>query len=595
MSHGDDIERRSFLKAAGASAVAASIAGCLGGGGGGGQGGDGGNGGGGGNGKQGGNGDGGKNGGGGAQETDTGKGPATGKVPKGGTVTYARGAPSTTLDPQNTTSGEDVKVITQFYNTLIEWKPGTTKLKDGLAKEWTLEGTTTTLTLKEGIKFHNGDEFTAEDFVATYRRFTDSSYKYYPGDKYTSGYGPFTLGNWVKNIKTDGKYKLTIEMTQKYAPFLRNLAMFASSVLSKKAIKKLGKKLKSQPVGTGPFELENWDTTNTRIRLSAYDGFWGEGPHVDKAVFTVVPSNTTRASTLVAGDANIIDGIGYQAVKLIESKENAKVISIQGINIGYLAMNMAKFEPFRDKKVRKALNYAINTKVIVEQIYKGLAVQASQLITEGMLGYNEELELYPYDPEKAKKLLEEAGYGDGFEFTLSTFKNPRPYNPSPTQAAGVVRSNLEKVGITVNVHPMPFGPFIDYTAAGKHDACFLGWMTDNADPDNFYYVLLHPQVPKSKIPDGQDWVSFDTKGYNTLNVSGWANRKFMNVTEKGQTTYDTKKRAKLYEKAGKIAHEEVPLVNIDHAKAKRGVGNNVVGMFVAPIGGPYLNLIGIKQ
>lgn len=570
MSHSDGIERRTFLKAAGTSAVAVSIAGCL---------------------------DGGGNGGGGGQQTETKDGgtPSPDTIPKGGTVTYARGAPSTSLDPQNTTSGEDAKVIVQFYNTLIEWKPGTTKLKDGLAKGWTLEGKTVTLTLKEGITFHNGEEFTAEDFVATYRRFTDPSYKYYPGKKYTSGYAAVTLGDWVEEIKTDGKYKLDIKMAQRYAPILRNLAMFTASVISKKAIKKLGKKLRNQPVGTGPFELANWDTTNQRIRLSATDDYWGKGPYVDKAVFSVIPSNTTRASTLVSGGADIIDGIGGQAVKLVKNSGNTEVLSIQGINIGYLAMNMAKFEPFRDKKVRKALNYAINTKVIVKQIFHGLAVQASQPITKKVLGYNEELEPYPYDPEKAKQLLKEAGYGDGFEFTLSTFKNPRPYNPSPTQAAQVVRSNLEDIGITMDVQPKPFGPFLDYTYAGKHDACFLGWMTDNGDPDNFYYVLLHPGVSEEKIPEGQDWVSFDTEGFNANNAAAWANRKFMKVTEKGQKTYDRKERADLYKKAGKISYEEVPWVFMDHAKAKRGVAANVVGMFVAPIGGPFLHLIGVKQ
>jgi peptide/nickel transport system substrate-binding protein len=572
-SHG----RRTFLKAAGSAAAAVTLAGCTGG--------DGGNG----------------SSGNGTNNTDDG-GTETNrtpvkkdKVPEGGTVTYARGEQSSTLDPQNTTSGVDVKIITQFYNTLIEWQPGTTKLKDGLAKKWTLEGKTTTLTLKEGITFHNGDEFTAEDFVATYRRFTDPSYKYYPGDKYTSGYGPFTLGNWIKKLETDGKYKLTIEMTQKYAPFLRNLAMFAASVLSKKAIKKYGKKLKSNPVGTGPFKLKSWNTSSLRIRLTAYDDYWGDGPYVDEALFRVIPENTTRAQTLVSGGVDIIDGLGTQGSKVVKNGDGVELLSIQGINIGYLALNFERFKPFRDKKVRQAVNYAINTKAIVNAVFKGIAVQASQPITEKMLGYNEKLDPYPHDPDKAKKLLKEAGYGDGISFTLTTFKNPRPYNPSPLQAAQVVKSNLAKVGISMDIKPMPFAPLIEYTAKGKHDACFLGWMTDNADPDNFYYTLFHPQVSKDKIPKGQDWVSFDTKGYNTLNVSGWANSKFMKVTEKGQTTYDTKKRAKLYKKAGEIMHDEVPVVLLDHAKAMRGVRKEVVGMFVAPIGGPYLNLIGVKK
>ncbi|MFB6109833.1 MAG: ABC transporter substrate-binding protein [Halodesulfurarchaeum sp.] len=550
--------RRTFLKSVGAAAGAVSIAGCAGGNGGG---------------------------------TTTGTGDGQG----GGTLTYARGAPSSTLDPQNTTSGEDAKVIVQIHNTLIEWVPHTTKLKDGLAKKWTLEGTSATLQLKEGITFHNGDEFTADDFIATFRRFVDDDYEYYAGDKYTSAYGPFTLGNWIKTINKDGDYTLNIELSQKYAPFLRNLAMFASNVLSETAIKNKGQKLKTQPVGTGSFKLDNWDQGNKQINLSAYDKYWGEGPKLDQVIFKVIGKNSSRAQDLISGGSHVIDGLGAQSSQIIENSNKASLSSIQGINIGYMAYNMARFEPFRNKKVRNAVTYAVDTQAIVENIFKGIAEQASQPITKKVLGYNEELDPHPHDPEKARQLLEEAGYGDGFEFELSTFQNPRTYNPSPQQAAQVVKSNLDEVGITVNINPMPFASFLTYTQQGKHDACFLGWMTDNADPDNFYYVLMDPQIPIERIPEGQDWVSFDTKGYNSTNAMGWANREFINTIREAQRLYDPEKRAELYRKAAEIQYEETPWIPMDHAKAMLGVRNEVKNMQVAPIGGPFLNRVTIQS
>ncbi|PSP54914.1 ABC transporter substrate-binding protein [Halobacteriales archaeon QS_1_67_19] len=552
-SNDTSVSRRSFLKAAGGAAASASAAGYL--------------------------------------ETDT----ASDVAQEGGTVTFARGNDSGTLDPHNTTSGEDVKVINQMYDTLIEFEPNQTSLQEGLATEFSLEGTTTELTLREGVEFHNGEEFTADDFVATVERFTNSDSDLYPGQDYVSAYGPFTLGNWVTEVNAEDDYQLTIELDQQYAPFLRNLAMFASSVHSRAALEELGTDLSTEPVGTGPFEFDNWDQGNERIRLTATDDYWGEGPFVDEVVFTAVGSNTTRAQTLVSGGADIIDGLGAQASQIVDEADNAELVETQGINIGYMAFNMARFEPFREREVRQAISLAIDTEAIVENIFRGIAVQASQPIPEQVLGYNEELEPKPHDPEQAQQLLEEAGYGDGFEFELATFQNPRTYNPSPVQAAETVSSNLAEVGIDVEINQMPFNPFLDYTDQGNHDATFLGWMTDNADPDNFYFSLLHPGIDVEDVPDGQDWVSFDTEGFNTLNVAGWANTEFMEIVEEAQQTLDESERAELYQEAGRIAHEEAPWVFMDHAKELRGVGEQVDGFQIAPISGPLLNLVSLQS
>ncbi|WP_440010420.1 ABC transporter substrate-binding protein [Halomicrococcus sp. SG-WS-1] len=512
---------------------------------------------------------------------------------QGGLLTYARGNDSGTLDPQATTSGEDAKVTNQVYDTLIEFEPGKASLTEGLATEWNLEETTTTLTLREGVQFHNGEQFTADDFIATFRRFTDPDFEFFPGQEYVSGYSSFTLGDWVESVEKDGDFGLTIELSQRYAPFLRNLAMFASAVLSEQAIQNLGQDLSEQPVGTGPFQFENWDQGNQQIRLSAYDDYWGEGPQVDEVVFTAIGQNSTRAQALDTGEADIIDGLGAQSSQVVQQSNNAELREKAGINIGYMAFNMANFEPFRDRRVRRAISLAINTEAIVNNIFRGIAEQASQPIPSNVLGYNEEIDPYPYNPERAQQLLQEAGYGDGFEFELATFQNPRTYNPNPQQAAQVVKSNLADVGLTVTINRMPFNPFLDYTDQGKHDATFLGWMTDNADPDNFYFALLHPGVSQDDVPEGQDWVSWDTEGFNTLDVAAWANTDFMDLTERAQRTYDSEERANLYRQAGQLARDEAPWVFMDHAKELRGVHNRVDGYVVEVIRGPFLRLVSL--
>ncbi|NLV01583.1 ABC transporter substrate-binding protein [Haloferax volcanii] len=572
---GNNVSRRRFLTAAGTAAATAALAGCSGGGG---------------------------------EETTTesGEGTTEGETDQteqteqteddgsNSVLRYGRGSHSPTLDFQNSTSGEVAKVTEQLYDTLINFEPGQSTLTQGLATEYSLEGETASITLREGVMFHNGEEFTAEDFVATYRRFVDSDYEYYAGDDYVSAYGPFTLGSWIDEIQVDGDYSMTIQLTQSYAPFLRNLAMFAASVHSLAAIEEYGTELSSNPVGTGPFQLSNLDDANEIIRLEANSEYWGDGPNVDEVVFVTIGQNSTRAQSLASGELDIIDGLGAQSSVQVENASNANLVRTEGINIGYMAFNMASREEFRDRRVRQAVSHAINTEAIVNEIYSGFATQASQPLPPNVLGHNDDIDPYPYDPEEAQRLLEEAGYGDGFSFELATFQNPRGYNPSPIQTAETVASNLGEIGIEVDINQQSFGPFLEYTAQGRHDACFLGWYTDNADPDNFMYVLLHPQVEEDELTEGQDWVSFDAEGYNTSNRSAWANREYMDLVEQGQSTYDEAERESLYNEANQIAHDEAPWVYLDYADELRGVSSRVSGFQVAAISGPYLNLVSLN-
>jgi len=541
------VSRRSFLKAAGTATVAAtatgSIAGCLGGGGGG----DG-----------------------------------------GSTLRYGRGSHSSTLDPQNTTSGEVAKVTNQAYETLIGFQPGEAALTESLATDWTMDGSDVTLQLREGVTFHDGSEFTADDFIASYRRFVDEDYEYYFED--ASAYGPFTLGNWVDSVSKDGDYTLNITLTQTYAPFLRNLAMFVSVVISQDAIEG-DTNLDDEMVGTGPFELSELDDANNRIQLTAFDDYWGDAPNVDEVLFLTRGQNSTRAQALVEEEMEIIDGLDPDTIQTVEDSDTASAETTQGINIGYMSFNMSRVEAFRDRRVRKAVSYAIDTQSIVENIYSGIATQADQPIPPALFGHNDDLSPYPHDPEQAQSLLEEAGYGDGFSFELTTFQNPRGYNPAPLPTAETIRSNLDEVGIDVTIDDRQFSDYLTYTSEGRHDASLAGWYTDNADPDNFCYVLLHPQC---EVPDGQDWVSWDTEGFNTSNRSAWANPDYMSLVEEAQATTSQSERASLYSEAAQIAHDEAPWVYLDYAEEVRGVSNRVSNYTISAIGGPHLDLVELE-
>ncbi|WP_201741087.1 ABC transporter substrate-binding protein [Salinigranum halophilum] len=580
-----NVDRRTFLKTAGSAGLAATLAGCSGGG----DGGEGGTGG-----DSTGT-DSGSGGDGGSEDTESGSGSSM-----SGTLVYARGDHPENYDPQQTTSGEVAKVTNQVFDQLVGFTPGSGgQLRQGLATEYSLEETTATLTLREGVTFHNGAEFTGEDVRATIRRFTDSEYEYYLGDSNRSGYGPFTFGNWVDSVNVTGDYEVEIELTQQYAPFLRNLAMFAAAILSQQQIESLDDQvaLGTNPQGTGAFAFEQLDNGNQRVLLSGNGDYWGDGPNVEQVVFKTIGQNSTRVQDVINGNSHITDNLDSQSSQQVDSAGSARLASKNGINVGYMAMNQERKEEFRNRQVRQAISYAINTEAIVNSIYQGFATQADQPLPPDVLGYNEDLDPYPTDKEEAQSLLEEAGYGDGFEFELATFSNPRGYNPSPVETANQVKSDLEEIGLSVNINQFStFSSYLSYTDQGRHDACFLGWYTDNADPDNFLYVLLDPQVPMDAVPEGQDWVSFDTEGYNVLNVSAWANAEFMSRVREAQRSYDEATREQLYVEANQIAHDEAPWVFIDYAQTLRGVNQAVVedSYVVSSVGGPFLNTVRLQ-
>jgi peptide/nickel transport system substrate-binding protein len=586
MSPDDNVDRRSFLKAAGGAAVAATLAGCQ------------------------------QTdttpteatateGGGGDDEdtptdTDTETEPSDDGMDLSGTLVYARGDHPTNYDPQQTTSGEVAKVTNQIFDQLVGFVPGSGgQLTEGLATDYSLEGTTATLTLREGVQFHNGEEFTASDVEATIRRFVDADYEFYLGDNTRSGYGPFTFGNWVnvEGIDASNDYELTIELQQQYAPFLRNLAMFASAILSEAQIESLGSEqatLGENPQGTGVFAFEELDNGNQRVLLSANPDYFGEGPNVAELVFTTIGQNSTRVQAVINGDAHITDNLDSQSSQQAESAGSAELLSKNGINVGYMAFNQARKEEFRDRRVRRAISYAVNTEAIVNQIYQGFATQASQPLPPDVMGHNEDLDPYPTDTEQAVSLFEEAGVSS-LEFELATFSNPRGYNPSPIETANQVKSDLEglegvDISVTINQFST-FSSYLEYTDQGRHDACFLGWYTDNADPDNFMYVLLDPKVPLDAVPDDQDWVSYDTEGYSVLNAAAWANTDYMELVRDAQSTYDEGDRQSAYREANQIAHDEAPWVFLDYAQTLRAANQAVSNYTVSSVGGPFLNTV----
>jgi len=518
---------------------------------------------------------------------------------QGGTLTYARANSSKTLDPQQGRSTEDSKVQNQIFDTLTEMKPGTAELKAGLATEWeVVDETTIRFKLREGVSFHNGEELTADDVIATYRRYADPDYEYYLGDSLVSA--AELVYTAVEDVEVDGDYSVLTSLSRPFAPVLNNFAQYHFGIFPASLIKEAGDQqgnLGEEPVGTGAFQFDNWNKSNQTVRLKAFDDYWGDGANVDEVVFEVIKSSSSRAQTLDTGGADVIDGLGQQSMQLVRGSDNAEMLRKPGLNFGFMSMNMTEVEAFRDDRVRAAFNHAIDTETIVSEIFGDLAQPASQSLPEPMTGHNEDLELWPYNPEKAQQLLEEAGHTD-LELELTVMTNSRPYIPAPQPLSNTIKSYLEEVGVTININRMAWSPMLKYTLGEiNHELCFLGWSSVSGSPNDLTYPLFHPGVSPEEVPEGQNWVSKEKimEERNSNTVTGWANKEYMRLIEEAQASYDTSVQEENYSQAMKILHDSPCDVMLTHASLQVGVHNRVNNYTQAAVKGPFLDLVSLEN
>jgi ABC-type transport system substrate-binding protein len=227
------------------------------------------------------------------------------------------------------------------------------------------------------------------------------------------------------------------------------------------------------------------------------------------------------------------------------------------------------FAPFTNRSVRQAVNYAINKTSIVKNLYKGTAIVAKNGMPPFMLGYNNSVVDYPYNPAKARELLNESGYPNGFNTTLWVMPVSRPYMFDPAKIGEAIQGYLEAVNIHVTIYQIDWSTYLAKTQAGEHPMCLLGWTGDNGDPDNFMNVLY-----------GANQCTLGTAG----NVAFYNNTKVQDLLSAALQTYNTNTRAQLYKDAQGIIHEDAPFVYLAHANQDLVFTKNVQGFVLNPTG-----------
>jgi ABC-type transport system substrate-binding protein len=509
--------------------------------------------------------------------------PATQKI-----LIFACAGDADKLDPADVTDGESTGRTDSIFEGLVEYKSGTAEIEPCLATDWTIseDGKNLTFILRQGVKFHDGTDFNADAVVFSFDRQYNTSNPYHQyGEWAYCGY----MFSDIEKVEKIDNYTVNIMLSRPNAAMMTSLAMFTVAIVSPTNAALWKEDAFKHPVGTGPFKFVEW-VKDDHITVEANKDYWRGAPKIDQVIYRVITDPSARLLAIQAGEINGMEYPDPASFNSIKADSDLQLLTQPGMNVGYLAMNNGYgyndtnhngmhdadeqwvktpgyFEPFTNRSVRQAVNYAINKSSIVKNLYKGTAIVAKNGMPPFMLGFNDAIVDYPYDPVMARQLLTEAGYPNGFNTTFWVMPVSRPYMFDPLKIGEAIQSYLEDVNIHVEIYQVDWSTYLEKTQAGEHPMCLLGWTGDNGDPDNFMNVLY-----------GENQCTLGTAG----NVAFYNNSEVQALLSAALQTYDTNERAQLYEQAQAIIHEDAPFVYLAHANQNLVFTNNVQGFVLNP-------------
>ncbi len=482
------------------------------------------------------------------------------------------------FNPAFYTAGTTFDASSQaIYNRLVEFERGTTNIEPALAEDWTIsgDGLEYTFKLRKGVKFQTTKGFTpsrdfnADDVLFSFLRQLKKDHPYHAVSggsfEYFNG---MSMPDLLKDVVKVDDYTVKFILNRPEAPMIANLGMDFASIFSAEyadAMMKAGtpEKVDLEPVGTGPFQLVAYQK-DAVIRYKAHPDYWAGKAAIDNLVFAITPDANVRYQKLRAGECHVMPYPNPADLEAMKSDPEIKLLQQEGLNVGYLGFNVEK-KPFDDRKVRQALNMAINKQAIIDVVFQGAGKAAKNPIPPTIWSYNDEVQDYPYDPEKAKKLLDEAGVKD-LKTNIWAMPVQRPYNPNARRMAELIQADWEKVGVKAEIVSFEWGEYLKRSKEGEHDSVLLGWTGDNGDPDNFLAVLL-----------GCD-------GVGGSNRSRWCHKPFEELIQKAKVTSELEDRTELYEQAQVVFKEEAPWVTIAHSVVFKPVRKEVKNFRINPFG-----------
>jgi peptide/nickel transport system substrate-binding protein len=435
-----------------------------------------------------------------------------------------------TLDPYVQNETATSSTLSNIFDTLIRFDADY-NLVPGLATSWqALDAKTWEVKLRKGVTFHNGNAFNADDILFSFDRF-----KHWE----RSGF----KGKVSAIEKVEKKDDFTVVFTTKgpYPLFPRKMTYMR--IMDKEyCADKTPEFLGTHPVGTGPYIFDKW-VKGATLTLHANTKYWAGVPSFDRVIFKALTNDSTRVAAILSNEVDLINRVPVKDINRVKQSKN--FIQKPGLRLIYLQMDhprtdspyvTGKINPFADVRVRRAIYYAINEKNIVKYIMNGFAEPAGQFQPHVVFGFDDSIKRVDFDPAKAKKLLAEAGYPNGFEVVMDA-PNNRYINDE--QIAQAVASDLAKVKIKVKVNAMPKSAYFPKVNSSDSSFNMLGWSNSDGDASSFLDACVHTY--------DQD------KGYGRYNGGRYSNPEVDRLIEESDVTIDQVKRLELMKQAQKIA------------------------------------------
>ena len=465
--------------------------------------------------------------------------PAAAQTPPGVLVVGQVAEPQA-LDPHAVTAVNDFRILMNVYDGLVRYASGTLEVEPALATSWEIseDGTVYTFTLREGVSFHDGSPFNAEAVVFNFDRMLDENHPYHDT-------GPFPLSFFFSAVEdVEALDDMTVQFTLNapYAPFLSNLAYPTGLIVSPAAVMEHGQDFGRNPSGTGAFRFEEW-RANEAVVVTANPDYWDGAPALEAVVFRPITDANTRVAEMLAGGIDMM--VEVPPVALSEfGGDGFQIVEQAGPHVWFLILNALE-GPFADVRVRQAANYAINKEAIVNDVLEGTAAVAAGPTPPAFAwAYNDELQPYPYDPDRARELLAEAGMENPSITFYVTEGGSGMLDPVAMGTA--IQADLEAVGFDVTIETYEWNTFLGRVnpgLQGEADMAEMAWMTN--DPDTLPYLALRTDA----------WP--EQGGFNS---GYYSNPEVDALLEEALTSTDQDRRAELYREMQSIVQEDAPWV-----------------------------------
>jgi peptide/nickel transport system substrate-binding protein len=440
------------------------------------------------------------------------------------TLVIAQGVDATSLDSMGYVDAPSFNVRLNIYDTLLQ-RDANLKIEPLLAESYKLiDDVTWEFKLRKGVKFHNGEDFNAAAVKFNLERLAD------PKNKLPQ---TFLIGV-LDRVDITEDYTVRVITKKPFPPLDARLCLYGGMIAPKYLQEKGSEYLATHPVGTGPYKFVKW-VKDDELVLEAFDNYWRGTPKIKKVIFKPIPEATTRVASLQTQEVDIIVNVPPHLTKLVDWKGRSFVSRVPSVRVIYMGFDTVKPGPVADKRVRRAIAHAVNMDAIIKGVLGDNGIPLGSLLTKDHFGYDPTVKPYPYNPEKAKKLLAEAGYAKGFDFVLNS---PADRYLKDKEVAEAVAGYLRKVGINASVRFHEWGNYIRQIIMGhKADPSYLlGWGASTYDADGTLWPLMR----------------------SGLTTSNYSNPQVDALIDQGQITMDREKRKRIYSEALKLMHEDVP-------------------------------------